>query len=337
VPDVESSRQEPEQLTGVTGAEAPAADFDLLAFRLEFVAQDSVYFPPGKSGNIVRGAFGTMFRQLVCVDRCHDERTCEQRATCAYARIFEPVAQAAEGPSGLHDWPRPFVFRAAHLDGATIEAGRPFSFDVHLFDMKDPAIVYFVLAFAQVAQEGIGPRRGRARLARASQLDAGGRPAACVYNGAFVPAELLPPIHLEFAPDAEPVTKAQVRFLTPTELKHGQLLATRPEFPVLFGRIRDRISTLRALYGAGPLGIDFKALGERAAAVKMTDCSLRFSEAERRSARTGERHPLGGFVGEVTYEGALGEFMPYLRAAKWVGVGRQTVWGKGVTEVQVLG
>jgi len=337
VPDEESSREAPEQTGAGNGAATPAADFELFAFRLEFVAQDSVYFPPGKSGNIVRGAFGSMFRQLVCVDRCHDERTCEQRATCAYARIFEPVAPTAEGPSGLHDWPRPFVFRAAHLDGATIEPGRKFSFDVHLFDMKDPAIVYFILAFAQVAKEGIGPRRGRAKLAQASQLDAQGRPVACVYNGVtFVPAELLPPIHLEFAPDATPVTKVQVRFLTPTELKHGQLLATRPEFPVLFGRIRDRISTLRALYGAGPLGIDFQAIGERAGAVKMTDCNLRFSEAERRSARSGERHPLGGFVGEVTYEGAITEFMPYLRAARWVGVGRQTVWGKGVTEVTVV-
>jgi hypothetical protein len=32
----------------------------------------------------------------------------------------------------------------------------------------------------------------------------------------------------------------------------------------------------------------------------------------------------------------MGEFMPYLRAAKWVGIGRQTVWGKGVIEVRVL-
>ncbi len=337
MPDVESNQGSPEQASSGNGAERPAADFEFYAFRLEFVAQDSVYFPPGKSGNIVRGAFGSMFRQLVCVDRCHDERTCEQRATCAYARIFEPVAPADQGPSGLHDWPRPFVFRAAHLDGATIETGRKFSFDVHLFDMKDPAIVYFVLAFAQVTKEGIGPRRGRAKLVEATQLDAKGGSAAKVYaNGTFVPAELLPPIKLEFEPETMPVSKVRLRFLTPTELKHGQLLATRPEFPVLFGRIRDRISTLRALYGAGPLGIDFAAMGERAAAVKMTGCDLRFSEAERKSARSGERHPLGGFVGEVTYEGALAEFMPYLRAAKWVGVGRQTVWGKGVTDVKVI-
>ncbi len=315
---------------------APAPSFELLAFRLEFLARDSIYFPPGKSGNIVRGAFGTIFRQIVCANDCHNARTCEQRATCPYARIFEPVAQPADGPSGLHDWPRPFVFRAAHLDGVTIEPGKTFHFDVHIFDLKEPSIVYFVLAFAQVAKDGIGPRRGRARLARADQLDSSGKPAAQVYNGeVFVPNELLPPINLSLSAEAESISKVRVRFMTPTELKHGQLLATRPEFAVLFGRIRDRLSTLRALYGPGALEIDFKGMGDRAALVKMTRCGLQFSEAERRSAKSGERHPLGGFVGEAEYEGDLGEFMPYLRAAKWIGIGRQTVWGKGVIDVQV--
>ncbi|MGE5646937.1 MAG: CRISPR system precrRNA processing endoribonuclease RAMP protein Cas6 [Acidobacteriota bacterium] len=332
----ETSQEVAQQVSASAEPPRPTT-FELLAFRLEFIAQESVYFPPGKSGNIVRGAFGSIFRQLVCVPDCHNARECEKRPTCPYARIFEPVAQPADGPSGLHDWPRPFVFRAAHLDGMTIEPGKPFHFDVHIFDLKDPAIVYFVLAFAQVVKEGIGPRRGRARLVHADQLDANGGPAARVYNGqAFVPNELLPPVSLDLSASAETAAKIRVRFLTPTELKHGQLLATRPEFPVLLGRIRDRLSTLRALYGAGPLDIDFKAMGERAAAVKMTSCNLQFSEAERRSAKSGERHPLGGFVGEAEYEGELGEFLPYLRAAKWIGIGRQTVWGKGVIEVQIL-
>jgi hypothetical protein len=312
--------------------------FELLAFRFRFTARDSIYFPPGKSANVVRGAFGTIFRQLVCIPECHDAKTCDKRATCPYAKIFEPVAPAGEGPSGLKDWPRPFVFRAAHLDGQTIEPGRGFYFDVHLFDVKEPAIVYFVLAFAQVAKEGIGPRRGRAALNRVDQLNAEGKVAACVYDGAsFIAKELPPPIVLDLSSEAEKAAKVRVRFVTPTELKHGQLLATRPEFPVLFGRIRDRLSTLRALYGAGPLEIDFQAMGERAGEVKLTNLKLEFSEAERRSAKTGERHPLGGFVGVAEYEGSLDEFMPYLRAARWVGVGRQTVWGKGVIEVEVLG
>ena len=39
-----------------------------------------------------------------------------------------------------------------------------FSFDLNLFDMRNPAVPYLVLAFAQLAREGLGPRRGRADL-----------------------------------------------------------------------------------------------------------------------------------------------------------------------------
>jgi len=141
------------------------------------------------------------------------------------------------------------------------------------------------------------------------------------------------PVRLSLEPEPGPVSRVLVRFVTPTELKHGQEVARRPEFGILLARIRDRVSTLRALYGVGPLPVDFKAFGERAAAVHMIRCDVRQLEAERVSARTGQRHPLGGFVGEAEYEGDLREFLPYLRAAYWTGVGRHTVWGQGVIEV----
>jgi len=97
--------------------------------------------------------------------------------------MFEPSA-LTPGPSGLADWPRPFVFRARHLDGCTVSRGAPFSFDLNLFDMRSPAIAYIVLAFAQLAQEGIGPRRGRAGLNEVWQLNETGYPLARVYDGA---------------------------------------------------------------------------------------------------------------------------------------------------------
>ena len=69
----------------------------------------------------------------------------------------------------------------------------------------------------------------------------------------------------------------------------------------------------------------------------MTRCDLRTTFAERTSGRTGQVHPLGGFVGDVEYVGSLGKFMPYLRAARWTGVGRQTVWGRGEIQVSRAG
>jgi CRISPR/Cas system endoribonuclease Cas6 (RAMP superfamily) len=68
----------------------------------------------------------------------------------------------------------------------------------------------------------------------------------------------------------------------------------------------------------------------------MTCCDLRAEHRVRRSSRTGQVHPWGGFTGAAEYQGDLAEFMPYLRAARWTGVGRQTVWGKGEITAESL-
>jgi hypothetical protein len=298
--------------------------FRLHPLRFSFVARERISFPPGKSSNILRGAFGVIFRRIACVAQCSSTRECEWRASCPYARMFEPSALGS-GPSGLADWPRPFVFRATHLDGRTIEPGQTFYFDLNLFDVRPDAVAYLVLAFAQLAREGLGPGRSRVELTGVSQLDQNGDAVEAAFPK--VPA----PLELDLAA-SETVSRLRVRFLTPTELKSGQQLAARPEFGILAARVRDRISTLRELYGDGPLDIDFRGFGERAALVRMIRCEVRQVDVLRRSSRTGQVHSIGGFVGSAEYEGDLAEFVPYLRAARWAGVGRQTVWGNGEIE-----
>jgi hypothetical protein len=142
------------------------------------------------------------------------------------------------------------------------------------------------------------------------------------------------PVAVPLSWNGPPVTQLRVRFLTPTELKTSGGLAERPEFGVLFARARDRVSTIRALYGAGPLEIDFRGIGDRAAVVQMTECDIRWIDTERRSSRTGQVHSIGGFVGGAEYRGDLAEFVPILRAAVWTGVGRHTVWGNGAIEMK---
>jgi hypothetical protein len=210
-----------------------------------------------------------------------------------YQKLFTP--SSIEGPSGLRDLPRPFVLRVAHLDGARFVPGEIFTIGVNLFDMSESAATAVRDAVCAGA---------RTQLVR-------------------VEGDL--PLRLSMTAPDRTVQRLRVRFLTPTELKGSD----RPDFGVLFSRIRDRVSTLRALYGEGPLPVDFKAIGERARNVRMTRCELDHIDAERVSRRTGQRHSLGGFIGVAEYEGALAEFLPYLEAARWTGIGRQTVWGKG--------
>jgi CRISPR-associated endoribonuclease Cas6 len=261
--------------------------FDLEACQFHFTARDAMHFRPGQAGNVLRGALGSILREMACVDD--------------YSRIFAPSASGT-GPSGLADWPRPFVIRAASLNGQTLEPGDPFSFGLNLFDIRNPALEDITRAFAQWA------------------------PLVSVEHSRVV---------VDLSPGSTPVSRIRIEFRTPTQLKAAGGIVT-PEFPVLLARARDRVSTLRGLYGAGPLEIDFRALTDRAHSVKTVRCELTRVAVRRRSSRTGQRHGIGGFVGSAEYEGDLAEFLPYLRAAQWTGVGRHCTWGNGQIYTEIL-
>ena len=99
--------------------DAPALSLSLFPYRLRFRASETIDFPAAGASNIVRGALGIVLRKA-----CGEEP--------AYSRLFAPVKIG--GASGFADPPRPFVLRAAVLNGRRIERGESFHFDLHLFE-----------------------------------------------------------------------------------------------------------------------------------------------------------------------------------------------------------
>jgi CRISPR-associated endoribonuclease Cas6 len=203
---------------------------------------------------------------------------------------------AANGPSGLADSPRPFVIRASELDGRIAEAGEQFCFGLNWFDAGE-RLDAVVQAFGRWA-DLIAVEQSSVSI----QLTA-----------------------------KHVASRIRVEFQTPTDPRSED-----GAFGVLLARARDRVSTLRGLYGGGPLDIDFRGLAERANCIETTRCELTRVGIERRSSRTGQRHGIGGFTGFVEYEGDLTEFVPYLEAAHWTGVGRHCSWGNGQIATSVL-
>jgi len=259
--------------------------FELLACRFHLAARNAIHFPAGLSGNILRGALGSILRKITSAED--------------YARVFAPASSGA-GPSGLADRPRPFVIRAASLDGQVIEPGVEFCVGLNLFDAG--TLTHFKQAFANWA-EAVSVEQASVMLGLNAQ--------------------------------SVPVRRIRVEFQTPTELKSAAG-TNEADFAVLLARARDRVSTLRSLYGAGPLEIDFRGLADRARSVKTVRCELRQVAVERRSSRTGQRHGIGGFTGIAEYEGDLAEFLPYLEAVHWTGVGRHCTWGNGQIQTHIL-
>jgi hypothetical protein len=226
------------------------------------------------------------------------EKLRQQKAV--YARLFRPV-QTGKGPSGLADSPRPLVLRAAHLDGLRFEPGETYSFCVHLFETGAKAVE-----------------------------------ATRALDAAFDASSEVQEVEIDFTAPLDKISRIQVAFVTPMELKSGGETVDHATFPILFARVRDRVATLQALYGAGAFEVDFSLLGQRAQQVATVECDLQRVDRSRRSSRTGQTHSLGGFTGHAIYSGKLDEFGPWLRAAEWTGVGRQTVWGKGQIRLTIL-
>lgn len=216
-----------------------------------------------------------------------------------YSRIFSPASKGV-GPSGLADRPRPFVLRCATLNDRTVQPHESFCVCLNLFDAT--ALEPLTCAFA--------------RWAEVISVD------RCQMS-------------MDLTPSGPPVSGIRVDFQTPTELKTTGQCATS-DFSILLARARDRISTLSSLYGTAPLAVDFRGLAERAKLVKILRSELRRVAVDRLSSRNGQRHSIGGLVGFAEYEGELAEFIPYLEAASWTGVGRHCTWGNGHITTKIM-
>jgi hypothetical protein len=201
-------------------------------------------------------------------------------------------------PSGLTSPPKPFIIRVqpAHA-GLTLT--------IHLFGPPSQLVPAFTAAVQEIAAAGLGPGRVPAGISASETTR----------------------IELPLSPATSAPPRVTIHFLTPTELKHGGELTPQVPFPALFHRLRDRI-----LFFAAPNQDHSelaRQLAARAAAIHQIDEQLTHIKTERTSTRTGQTHPIGGFLGHATYAGDFHVLWPWLLAAQWTGVGRQTTWGKG--------
>ncbi len=61
---------------------------------------------------------------------------------------------------------------------------------------------------------------------------------------------------------------------------------------------------------------------------------LKWHDWERFSERQGTKLKMGGFLGEITFEGDLAEFIPFLVLGEYLHIGKGTVLGLGKYELE---
>lgn len=156
-----------------------AARFAFLPVRLRIVPQQVLKLPALNKSNTLRGAFGIAFRRLVCIPQCREARRCPLGQTCPCRIIFEPAPPpGAERLSKNQDIPRPFIFRPPVSTATTYPPGQSFDFTLNLMGKAVDFLPYFILAFREVAREGIGLNRAQCTLETVEQIGFGVRDSA---------------------------------------------------------------------------------------------------------------------------------------------------------------
>jgi hypothetical protein len=308
-----------------------------LRFQLRFKREVTVSL--SHAGSMLRGAFGTALRRIVCLDLKQNCPDCPAKETCAYQRIFAPITPSDAGRlSKNRDMPRGFIIKPP-LEADTYGPEKPFAFRMILAGELIRWLPFIIVPFSELGGTGIGRERTRFSFERLACLNPDGEHGHEIYSATdnLVRAgEMVSPSFEELTgTDKRKPGPLTLDFLTPTLLMYnpdGKKGASRPmrvpEFHVVMKRLRDRINRLATAYCGTELQVDYKEMGRKAEGVKISSVQGVWEERSRKT-RAGERQDLSGFVGSVVYEGDFEEFLPLLRLGEYLHVGKNAAFGNG--------
>ncbi|NWF91365.1 MAG: CRISPR system precrRNA processing endoribonuclease RAMP protein Cas6 [Syntrophaceae bacterium] len=309
----------------------------LSVYRFTLLPLDVIRMPRLNKGNILRGAFGSSLKELVCAgDRSVGCEACILNQRCAYNLIFNPSGLI--DVKRLRNLPRGYVLKPPLSEETEYDSSFPLTFDMVLIGDRIKYLPYVIVPLIELGRAGIGLNRGKFRLRSIEVIKDGS--AIPIYDptdnmvknidGTISGKEL---IEKAKTMDGESIA---LRFLTPTRIRYnptgekGKSIVLRtPEFHHILRRLRDRVNALLVAYCGGPIDADFKEIAERGMAVRKTASDLKWIEIKRRSRTQSSEHDQSGFVGRVTFAGDLAEFLPLLLSGEYVHVGEDTVFGNG--------
>lgn len=143
--------------------------------------------------------------------------------------------------------------------------------------------------------------------------------------------------------DASPTsdTRVSLRFLTPAHLESRDRVHCDFTFETLIKHVRRRLEAICALYGHLPEGTSrhyIEVLHPAAHEVTRAASHLRLARWPRVTTTgdgTPQAHDMTGLLGEITFKGPLGGFVPTLRAAEEIHIGKLTSMGLGRVALNV--
>lgn len=305
-------------------------DFSLpyARFRFTMEASEDAVLPP-YLGSTLRGAMGHALRQMVCLLPGEDCTRCMHRWQCAFVYIMATSRQETDdqGKTRKQALPHPYVIEPPEEQTTNYRKGDLLTFHLLLIGNSIALLPLFISAFERVGKNGLGKGRHRYNLQKVEQED--NKQLRLLWAGGNNLIRVPVPVDLKVENRWDDISNVTLQLHTPTRLVHKGRLDDCPDFSILMRAVLRRIDSLGRIHGQGGLGIDFRNLLNKTAQVELSDGKARWYDWERYSSTQASFMKLGGLVGELSFEGELGEFLPFLRITEVLHVGKGSSFGLG--------
>ncbi|MFQ5858610.1 MAG: CRISPR system precrRNA processing endoribonuclease RAMP protein Cas6 [Anaerolineae bacterium] len=311
-------------------------------------------------GSAIRGALFHALRHQFCYNKKTAEnlaKDCGECALWATCPICFLVATRNPQSGRGTDVPRPYVIepplppRAPQSwgeggRGVRFEPGEAFSFGLTIVARALDLFPYVVLGSQALERGGLGKklrredgrwRRGTFAIRKIGALNrlSGERQPVLHQGDTMVSVPDLPVTNEQVLARAAQLPRNRITlvFKTPTRIIERSKLQHHPTFRPLIQRLHRRLRDLTREFTDTPWEFDLRQVMAQAEAVQVVEDRTRWVELDSFSTRRSTSTPMGGLVGQVTFEGALEPFLPWLVWGEIVHVGKDAVKGNGWYEI----
>lgn len=308
--------------------------FKVASYRVELIAGiDGLILPPYK-GSTLRGGFGTAFRKITCALRYSTCQECILKYQCPYAYIFETAPpENSQALRKYENIPRPFILEPPLDTKTEYRPGERLSFGLVLVGRAIDYLPYFILAFQELGEIGIGKGRRPFQLDKVTAINPIEQVEQEIYRADVgkVYNHNLPVGGSTILQKAGQMQSTQVTlcYETMTRIKHENSFVRHIEFHMLIRALLRRLSSMLYFHHGLEWDEDFHAIIRKAETITRTKDATRWVDWERYSNRQDTRMRLGGVIGQVVYEGELSNFLPVLLLGELVHVGKAATFGMG--------
>ena len=272
---------------------------------------------------LIRGGFGNVLRNLVCVNKKSECKDCFLMNSCIFSIMFFTDYKNRKGSfSTIKTIPHPYIFHS-HRRNSRNEL----IFEMILFRDCFKYFSHIIYALMSMGETGIGKNRIKFKINQIKDNNNGEIIFEEGNKGIKDPIEK--DLSIKYDKADSNTRRMKIEFVSPMRIIRNNKMIENISFKDVIKSGLLRIGILDKIYGEESDVIDLKNILNESEKVKTIERNLYYKSQRRYSTVQDQKIEVGGYMGSMTYEGKTDKFESILKCLLITGTGKSTSFGCG--------